>query len=92
MGTTDFSARPKSAVPRDLPLEGLSTADLALLGEGVSIMERKMDDKLMGVIRHVLTAVGAMMVYAGYTDDATWVTMSGAIMTFVPFVWSWMSK
>ena len=46
----------------------------------------------MGVVRHVLTAIGAVFVYAGYTDDATWVMVSGALATMVSFAWSWMSK
>lgn len=73
--------------------DGLSLAELeALAAEGRILKENEMDEKLMGVVRHVLTAVGAVVVYLGYTDDATWVTTMGAIMTMVPFVWSWMSK
>jgi homoserine kinase len=74
---------------------GLTGSELmgALATEGaIKLMERKMDDKLMGVIRHVLTAVGAMFVYAGYTDDATWVTVSGSLATLIGFAWSWMAK
>lgn len=72
---------------------GLSEAELsALAREGLQLTETNMDEKLLGVVRHVLTAVGAVVVYLGYTDDATWVTTMGAIMTMVPFVWSWMSK
>ena len=51
-----------------------------------------MDEKLMGVVRHVLTAVGAVLVYVGYTDEGTWTTTMGGIMMVVPVVWSWMSK
>lgn len=46
----------------------------------------------MGMVRHVLTAVGAVAVYMGVTDDATWLTVSGALATFIPFVWSWVAK
>lgn len=80
------------AVPRDLPLDGLSPADLALVSEGFQSKEKVMDEKLMGVVRHMLTAFGAMFVYVGYTDDATWVMVSGSLATMIGFVWSWMVK
>ena len=79
------------AVPRELPLDGLSPADLALVSEGYQ-MEKAMDDKQMGVVRHVMTAVGAVAVYMGWTDDATWIMVAGAMSTMLGFVWSWMSK
>jgi hypothetical protein len=88
------SERDAAGVPRDCQHMGFSATEMGrLASEGAyQLKENKMDEKLMGVIRHVLTAVGAMLVYAGYTDDATWVTTMGAIMTMVPFMWSWMSK
>jgi hypothetical protein len=89
---TFYCERPSAAVPRDLPLDGLSLADLAQLGEGDFTQERTMDDKMMGVVRHVLTAIGACVVYAGWTDDQTWMTVMGSLMTMIPFMWSWMSK
>ena len=51
-----------------------------------------MDEKMMGVFRHFLTAFGGLFVYMGYTDDATWVMVSGAIATMIGFGWSWMAK
>jgi hypothetical protein len=51
-----------------------------------------MDEKLMGIVRHALGTVGMLVVYYGYSDDATWIAVTGAVMTFVPFVWSWMAK
>jgi hypothetical protein len=85
--------RPSAAVPRELPLDGLSPADLAQLGVGDFNMERNaMTDQWMGVVRHVLTAVGSFMVAMGYMDNAMWATIMGAMMTLVPFVWSWKSK
>ena len=51
-----------------------------------------MDDKMMGVVRHFLTAFGGLFVYMGYTDDATWVMVSGALATMLGFAWSWMAK
>ena len=87
--------RRRAAVPRDLPLDGLAPADLARLAtEGAyQLTEKKMlGDKEMGVVRHILTAVGGVFVYMGYTDDATWVMVSGSIATMIGFMWSWMSK
>jgi hypothetical protein len=84
--------RPSAAVPRELPLDGLSPADLAELGLGDFTTERTMDDKMMGVVRHMLTALGALFVYAGYTDDATWTMVAGSMATMIGFAWSWMAK
>jgi hypothetical protein len=77
-----------------LCLMGLSEAELsALAREGIQLKETgMMDERMMGVVRHVLTAVGAVAVYFGWTDDATWVTVMGSLMVMVPMVWSWMSK
>lgn len=80
------------AVPREANLMGLSPADLALVAEGANQKERTMDEKKMGVVRHVLTAVGAVAAYMGWTDDATWATIMGSLMVMVPMVWSWMAK
>ena len=83
--------RGRAAVP--FPSDGLDAATLdALATGGTQSKETTMDEKMMGVVRHVLTAVGAVAVYAGYTDDASWVMVSGALATMVGFVWSWMNK
>ena len=74
---------------------GLALGELSrLVTEAAYFHARRktMDEKMMGVVRHVLTAIGAVFVYAGYTDDATWVMVSGALATMVGFTWSWMSK
>jgi hypothetical protein len=86
--------RRRAAVPHECCLMGLSTGELGRLAtEGAySLKERKMDEKMMGVVRHILTAVGALFVYAGYTDDATWSMVAGSMATMIGFAWSWMSK
>jgi hypothetical protein len=72
---------------------GLSEAELsALAREGIQLKENTMDEKMMGVVRHVLTAAGAVAVYLGLVDDATWLSVSGSIATLVGFVWSWVAK
>jgi hypothetical protein len=71
---------------------------LTAIGEYSSLVEQAvsgrtpMDEKLMGIVRHSLGTVGMLVVYYGYSDDATWIAVTGAVMTFVPFVWSWMAK
>jgi hypothetical protein len=72
--------------------DGLSLAELeALAGEGRS-MERNMDEKTAGMVRHVLTSIGGLLVMAGYTDEMTMMTVVGAIMTIAGFAWSYMAK
>ncbi len=87
--------RRRAAVPRDLPLDGLSAGEISRLAtEGAyQLTEKKMlGDKEMGVVRHILTAIGGVLVYMGYTDDATWTMVAGSMATMVGFMWSWMSK
>jgi hypothetical protein len=81
-------------VPRDCLYMGISGLEMGrLASEGAyQLAEKTMDDKMMGVVRHVLTAVGAVMVYMGLVDDATWMSVSGALATMAAFAWSWMAK
>lgn len=68
---------------------GLAMGDFAALAtEGAySLMERKMiDPKLRSVLETVLGAVGAVVVYMGFADDATWMQWSGGIMTMLALV------
>ena len=78
------------------PLDGLSVGELdALAAEGVFENKRgthMIDPKWDGVIRHVLTAVGAVVVTMGFMDEATWMKVMGSVATLIPFVWSWVSK
>lgn len=42
-----------------------------------------------GVLRHILTAVGPLLVALGVVDDAQyWEAVAGAIITIVGFGWS----
>lgn len=87
------SAHDAAGVPRDCQFMGLAASEMGrLASEAAYLTERNMDEKKLGVIRHVLTAAGAVMVYMGWTDDATWTTVMGSLMVMVPMVWSWMSK
>jgi hypothetical protein len=51
-----------------------------------------MNAKLLDVVRSVLTAAGAVVVYMGVMEEATWVTLSGALMTMIPVVWAFLGK
>jgi hypothetical protein len=76
-----------------LCLMGLTEAELtALASEGAPIRKQTMSDKTAGMVRHVLTSIGGLMVMAGYTDEMTMATVVGAIMTLAGFVWSYMAK
>jgi hypothetical protein len=87
------SERPGVGVPRDLPLDGLSPADLAQPGLGDFNMERnKMSEHMAGMVRHVLTSVGGLMIMMGYADEATVTAVVGAAITLMGFAWSWMAK
>jgi hypothetical protein len=85
--------RPSAAVPRENCLMGLSPADLALLGESDFNKEsNKMSEHMAGMVRHVLTSIGGLMIMMGYADEATVTAVVGAAITLMGFAWSWMSK
>ena len=89
------SEQDAAGVPRDCQHMGFSATEMGRLASesAYQLTENKMmDDKMMGVVRHFLTAFGGLFVYMGYTDDATWVMVSGAVATMIGFGWSWMAK
>lgn len=45
-------------------------------------------EKVMGIVRHLLTFVGAAAVTYGYTDATTWLAVSGGVVAIIGFVWS----
>lgn len=49
-------------------------------------------DQVLGIIRHVLTAAGSILVLKGYTDEVTATTVVGAIITAVGAIWSIVDK
>lgn len=65
-----------------------------LASEGMyQLTERKqMSEHMAGMIRHVLTAGGGLLVMMGWTDEATVITVVGSVMTLLGFTWSWMAK
>lgn len=79
-------------MPRDLPTDGLSLADLAQLGMGESIMERtEMDQKLREVMTSILAAVGAVVVYGGFMNEAMWAEFAGGAAMVMSFMWTWLA-
>ena len=52
----------------------------------------KMKEQTLGLIRHVLTFVGGILVTKGLIDDATSLEVVGGIVTIVGAVWSVFSK
>lgn len=49
-------------------------------------------DKVLGLLRHVLTFVGGLLVMFGIMEDGMWLEISGIISTFVGGLWSWIQK
>lgn len=87
--------RRRAAVPRDLPLDGLSLGEIGRLSaEGAYQLTENtmMDEKWMGVVRHVVNTAGAFMMAVGFMDEAMWAQVSGALMVLIPMAWSWKAK
>lgn len=51
-----------------------------------------MSPEISGVIRHVLTFVGGILVTTGYLDQGTATQLTGALMTIIGIVWSIKEK
>lgn len=49
-------------------------------------------DRVMGVVRHILTFAGGYAVAKGYLDEANIEAVVGAVVTVVGTVWSVMAK
>ena len=55
--------------------------------------KRKMNkEQIMGLVRHVLTFVGGVVVAKGLASDAMTTELIGGIMTVVGAAWSILSK
>jgi len=48
--------------------------------------------QVMGIVRHVLTFVGGILVLKGYTSDADYMAFSGLISTAIGSIWSIIDK
>lgn len=49
-------------------------------------------EQILGIIRHVLTAIGSILTLKGILDEATAMAIIGAIMTTVSGIWSIVDK
>jgi hypothetical protein len=51
-----------------------------------------MSEIVAGIIRHALTALGGVLVGAGYLTSDEWTTIAGALAIFIGVVWSVITK
>jgi len=49
-------------------------------------------EQIFGVIRHVFTAVGGIVIAQGYISDSMYTELSGAVLTLIGVVWSITAK
>ena len=49
-------------------------------------------EQILGIVRHILTALGGVLVTKGVVDEGTMTTAVGAIATLVGVVWSFLAK
>jgi len=49
-------------------------------------------EQIFGVIRHVFTAVGGIVIAQGYISDSAYTELSGAVLTLIGVVWSIVAK
>lgn len=86
LASQDYHAR--STVPPVAGMEVYNEETRPLQGQ---IGENTMDPKLKDVIASIIAAVGAVVLYVGWTDATTWAQVSGGIMTLVavvlPYLW-----
>lgn len=49
-------------------------------------------ERILGILRHVLTFVGGIVVAKGWLDDVTYMELAGAVVSLVGALWSVFSK
>ena len=49
-------------------------------------------EQVMGIVRHVLTFVGGIVVTKGYVDEAFVMEVTGGILTLIGGIWSIVTK
>lgn len=49
-------------------------------------------DQWSGVVRHVLTIVGTILVSKGVFDDSNWTIISGSVLSIFALIWSIRTK
>lgn len=51
-----------------------------------------MQEKVLGILRHLFTFGGGIVVAKGFIDESLYVELSGALLTLIGGVWSILSK
>jgi hypothetical protein len=51
-----------------------------------------MQEKVLGILRHLFTFVGGFIVTKGFIDESLYLELSGALLTLIGGVWSVLSK
>ena len=49
-------------------------------------------EQFLGIVRHGLTFVGAILVVKGQVGESQWYEISGAAISFISVVWSVLDK
>lgn len=49
-------------------------------------------EKVLGIVRHLLTFAGGVLITQGVIDDALFTELFGAAMTLIGGIWSVVSK
>jgi len=49
-------------------------------------------EQITGVVRHLLTAVGGILIAKGLIADVAWTEITGASLTLFGVIWSVVSK
>ena len=49
-------------------------------------------EQFLGIVRHGLTFVGAILVVKGQVAESQWYEISGAAISFISVVWSVLDK
>ena len=49
-------------------------------------------EQVLGIVRHILTALGGVLVTKGVVDEGTMTTAVGALATLAGVVWSFIAK
>lgn len=49
-------------------------------------------EQLYGIIRHLMTGVGVLLIAKGKVDESTWQIVTGSVLGIAGVVWSIISK
>lgn len=49
-------------------------------------------EQLLGIIRHTLTIVGAVLITNGTVDESNWTIITGSTLGLVGLIWSILDK